>query len=235
MAPSYVVGANYRVLIYCTCHFQGGSFGFSFCLLVSSVSDFYPGTRGVVVGTFFFFLGSPVQSHCGEGGTLQTNNTGVCPQCLSHTWPAPAHGTCTLPDHTAQALGCSSGNHPRPDLGCMHLPGLSLSGSGTRVVLRGANSVGPAFCALHSSEQLGWWGVWRARSLRLIASPVPATWFPGYTTGAPSQADDCPEPQEVLVSKEACLQFGRLCLSGAAIAPFQLWLPVTRGERSAAS
>ena len=24
-APSYVVGANYRVLIYCTCHFQGGS------------------------------------------------------------------------------------------------------------------------------------------------------------------------------------------------------------------
>ena len=24
-APSYVVSANYRVLIYCTCHFQGGS------------------------------------------------------------------------------------------------------------------------------------------------------------------------------------------------------------------
>ena len=24
-APSYVVGTNYRVLIYCTCHFQGGS------------------------------------------------------------------------------------------------------------------------------------------------------------------------------------------------------------------
>ena len=27
---------------------------------------------------FFFFLGSLVQSRCGEGGTLQTNNTGVC-------------------------------------------------------------------------------------------------------------------------------------------------------------
>ena len=40
---------------------------------------------------------------------------------------------------------------------------------------------------------------------------------------------DCPEPQEVLVSKEACLQFGSYCLSGAAIAPFQpflLCLPV---------
>ena len=34
--------------------------------------------------------------------------------------------------------------------------------------------------------------------------------FSGSTTGAPSQADvDHPEPQEVLVSKETCLQFGR--------------------------
>ena len=100
------------------------------------------------------FLGSLVQSHCGEGGTLQTNNTGVCSQCLSHTGPVPAHGTCTLPAHTAQALGCSTGNHLRPALGCMHLPGLSHSGSGTRVVLRGIDSVGPAFCALPRSEQL---------------------------------------------------------------------------------
>ena len=33
------------------------------------------------------------------------------------------------------------------------------------------------------------------------------------------------ESQEVLVSKEACLQFGGGCLSGVAIVPFQLWLP----------
>ena len=152
--PSYVVGTNYRVLTYCICHFQGGSLCFSFCLLVSSVSDFCPDTKRVVVVTFFFFLGSLVQSRCEEGGTLQTNNTGVCSQCLSHTGPAPAHGACTLPSHTAQALGCSSGNHPRLALGCMHLPGLSRSGSGTRVVLRGADSVEPAFCALPRSEQL---------------------------------------------------------------------------------
>ena len=45
--PSYVVSTNYRVLMYCTCHFQGGSFRISFfCLLVSSVSNFCPGTRG---------------------------------------------------------------------------------------------------------------------------------------------------------------------------------------------
>ena len=36
------------------------------------------------------------------------------------------------------------------------------------------------------------------------------------------------------LSNEACLQFGRKCLSGAAIAPFRLWLPVTRGGWSAA-
>ena len=35
---------------------------------------------------------------------------------------------------------------------------------------------------------------------------------------------DCPESQEVLVSKEVCLQFGIGCLFGAAIAPFRLWL-----------
>ena len=40
--------------------------------------------------------------------------------------------------------------------------------------------------------------------------PIPAAWFSGYTTSAPSQADvDRPESQEVLVSNEACLQFGR--------------------------
>ena len=111
-APSYVVYTNYRVLIYCTCHFQGSSICFCFfCLLVSSVSDFCPDTRGVVVGTF---LGSLVQSLCEEGGMLQTNNTGMYSQCLSHTGPAPAHSTCALPAHTAHALCCSVGNCPRP-------------------------------------------------------------------------------------------------------------------------
>ena len=120
----------------------------------------------------------------------------------------PAHRTCALPAHTAQALGCSAWNCLRPALGYMYLPGLTCSGSGTQVVLRGADLVGPAFCALPRSEQLRRWGVWRARSPRLIASPIPDAWFSGCTTSAPSQADvDHPELQEILVSKEACLQF----------------------------
>ena len=191
------------------------------------MSDFCPDTRGAVVNTF---LSSLVQSRCGEGGGLQTNNTGVCLQCLSHTGPALARGTCVLPAHTAQPLCCSARNCPRPALACMHLPILSHSGSGTQEVLRGADSVGPALCALSRSEQLRWWSVWRAQSLRLITSPVPDARFSGCTTVAPSQADvECPEPQEVLVSKEACLQFGRLCLSRAEIARFWLWLPVPGG------
>ena len=57
IGPSYVVGTNDRVLIYCTCHFQGSFLCFSFfCLLVSSASVFCPDTRGKVVDTFFFFF-----------------------------------------------------------------------------------------------------------------------------------------------------------------------------------
>ena len=37
------------------------------------------------------FLGTLVQLHCGEGGTLQTNNPDLCSQCLSHTGPSPTH------------------------------------------------------------------------------------------------------------------------------------------------
>ena len=173
--------------------------------MISALSE-----RGRWWTLFFFFLGSLVQSSCGEGGTLQSNNTGVCSQCLSHTGPAPTHSACSLPAHTAQALGCSTRNHPRPALGCLHLPSLSCSGPGTQVVLRGADSVGPVFCVLPRSEQLRWSGVWRARSLQLITFTIPAAQFSGCTTGTPSQVDvDRPESQEVLVSNEACLQFGR--------------------------
>ena len=130
----------------------------------------------------------------------QTNNTGVCSQCLSHTGPAP------LVVYTAQALGCSTGNRLRLALGCMHLPGLSSSGSGTQVVLRGADWLGLHFVPFPGPSSSG---VRRARLLQLIASPIPAAQFSEYTAVVLSQADDdCPEPQEVLVSKEACLQFG---------------------------
>ena len=49
-------------------------------------------------------------------------------------------------------------------LGCMHFPGLSRSGSGSPVFHKGADSVGPAFCAFPRSEQLRRPGAWRAHS-----------------------------------------------------------------------
>ena len=118
------------------------------------MSDFRPDTKGAVVDTFFFFFLRLTCSVALWGGMLQTNNTGMCLQCLSHTGSAPAHGACSLPAHTAQALDCSTGKHLRPALGYLHPPGLSCSGSGTWVVLRGTDSVGPAFCAPPRSEQL---------------------------------------------------------------------------------
>ena len=55
-----------------------------------------------------------------------------------------------------------------------------------------------------------------AQVMRCLASAnaatyrLPATGLSGCKTGAPSQADvNRPDPQEVLVSKEACLQFYR--------------------------
>jgi len=60
-------------------------------------------------------LGSLVQSCYGEGGTLQTNTTGMCgecSQCFGHTGFAPAHGRCAFSVYTAQASGCSAGNGP---------------------------------------------------------------------------------------------------------------------------
>ena len=48
-------------------------------------------------------------------------------------------------------------------------------------------------------------GVWRARLLRLVAFPVSAAQFSGWTAGAPREADgDCPAPPGVLAKKPAC-------------------------------
>ena len=90
------------------------------------------------------FLGSLVQSCCGEGGTLLIYIAGMCSQSLGYTGFAPAQGVCTFPVYTAQALGCSAGNCLRWALGCMHFPGLSRSGSGSRVLHKGARVLYPS-------------------------------------------------------------------------------------------
>ena len=129
-------------------------------------------------------------------------------QCLSHTGPAPVHGVCSLPAHTAQALGCSAGNHPKAGPGLPAPPRSKLLrfrhlGSPQRLRLGWA-------CVLYPSQ------VQAVQVMRCLVSAdaatycLPAARFSWCTTCAPSQANvDRPEPQEVLVSKEACLHFCR--------------------------
>ena len=80
---------------------------------------------------------------------LQTNNTGKCSQCLSHTGPAPAHST----HHSGSTLlhqgtGGQSEAGPR-----LHAPPRSkLLRLGAQEALRGADLVGPVSCALPRSE-----------------------------------------------------------------------------------
>ena len=70
------------------------------------------------------------------------------------------------------------GNCPKWALGFVHFPGLSHLGSGSWVLHKGTDSVGPAFCALPRSKQLRWPGAWWAHcpmwSLHLNHLPSPS-------------------------------------------------------------
>ena len=52
------------------------------------------------------------------------------------------------------------GNCLRRALSSMHFPGLSHSGSGSQVLHKGTDSVGPSFCAFPRLEQLRQPGAW---------------------------------------------------------------------------
>ena len=102
------------------------------------------------------FLGSLVQSCCGEGETLQTNNTGMygeCSQCLGHTGFVPAHGVCAFCLYClGSRLLCRELSGAGP--GLYALPRSKPLRFRSWVLLKGADLVGPAFCALWRSEQL---------------------------------------------------------------------------------
>ena len=114
------------------------------------------------------YLGSRVHPCCGEGGTLQTDITGVCGeclQCLGITGFAPAHGPWAFPVYIYQVLGFSAGNCLSRALGCMHFTGLSHSRSGSTVLHKGAYLIRPEFSALARSEELRQPGAQRVQSL----------------------------------------------------------------------
>ena len=56
-------------------------------------------------------------------------------------------------------------------------------------------------------------GVWRARSLRLVAFSTSVAQFSGWTAGAPCEADgDCPAPPEALTKKPVCSLLSKVSL-----------------------
>ena len=81
------------------------------------------------------------------------------------TLDLPLLMACVLSQCTLLRLQVTlQGNCLKRALGCVHFPGLSHSGSGSRILHKGTDSVGPVFCALPRSEQLRRLGAWRAQS-----------------------------------------------------------------------
>ena len=83
---------------------------------------------------------------------------------------------CVLSKSTLLRLQVAlQGNCLKWALGCVHFPGLSHSGSGSWVLHKSKDSVGPAFCALPRSEQLKRPGAWLAYAPQVgqcILSPL---------------------------------------------------------------
>ena len=93
----------------------------------------------------------------GERNTANKNTTGMCGECshyMDHTGFAPAHsGVCFL-GLRCSGFRVSAGVLSKADPVFMHFPGLSFSGSGSWVLLKGTDSTGHVFCMLPRSEQL---------------------------------------------------------------------------------
>ena len=97
------------------------------------------------------YLGSFVQSWCGERVTLQMNITGVCGECLQcfgHTGFAPVHGVCAFTVYTAQAPGCSARELSKAGPGLHALPRSKPLRFRFLVLHKGTDSVESVFCAL---------------------------------------------------------------------------------------
>ena len=137
-------------------------------------------------------LGSLVQLCCGEGGTLQTNITGMCgecSQCLGLTGFAPAHGKCAFPVYTAQASGCSavelSGvGHGLCELARSKPLRFRFSGTPQRCRLCWACILCPSQVRAAQVTRCLVSTVAPSWRLHLITSPVPATLFWVYNRHA---------------------------------------------------
>ena len=106
----------------------------------------------------------------------------ACVESARSVWATlglPPLTMCVLSQPTLLSLQVAlQGNCLKWALSCVHFPGLSRSGSGSRVLHKGTDSVGCAFCALPRFEQLRQPGAWRVRcprwAVRLSHLPGPS-------------------------------------------------------------
>ena len=105
-----------------------------------------------------------VQLDCGEGGTQQRNNTGVCAGSAHSVWT-----TLGLPQFTvvcvfwvyiSQAPGCPGGVVSQAGPAFHVLPRCKMLRFRLSVLLKGTDLIGHAFCALPMSEPLRRPGAW---------------------------------------------------------------------------
>ena len=167
---------------------------------------------------------------------------------FDHTGFAPSHSMYAFLVYTAQAPGCSTGELSKAGPGLSALPRskplrFRFSGTPQRHRLSSACVLCPSQVhaaqvtrCLASALSPGW-------AVHLITSPFPAAQFPGCTARVPSQVCcvspleswslaatllvdvNCPGSQEDLVSNwEPAHSLVNDAVSGAEIAPCQLWL-----------
>ena len=98
---------------------------------------------------------------------------------------------CLLSLHFSSSRLLCRGNCLKQALGCMHFPGLSCSGSGSRVFHRSTDLVVYVFVPFpgpsSSGNQLLGEHTVPGGPCILITFPVPGTWFPGCIVRALSQ------------------------------------------------
>ena len=134
----------------------------------------------------------------------QTNNTGVCTQCLRNAGPARARGA----HHSGSTSLRRDPSEASPRLHA--LPRSKSLSFGAQVALEVQIRLGLCFVPFPGPSRSG---VWRAPSLRLVGFSVSAAQISGCTAGAPCEADgDCSAPPEVLTKKPDYSLVGRVSL-----------------------
>ena len=152
------------------------------------------------------FLGSLVQLCCGEGGTLQTNITGMCgecSQCLGHTGFAPIHSVCAFPVYTVQVPSCSAGELSKAGPGLHTLPRSKLlrfmfSDTPQRHRLGWACILCPSQVQAAQATRCLASTLSPGGAVHLFTSLVPATRFPGCSAGVPISGVLCVSSGELI-------------------------------------